>query len=113
VWHDDRLWCSGGARAGGRRTLAVEPRCTVTTEGALDLVVVEGTAQVVTDGRTIQSFLRLLHHKYPGADDGSDLLEPGRNAFVEVRPRRAFGLAEDGTGASPTRWTWSAPAGET
>src|SRR5919204_655362 len=49
VWHDQTLWfsCSRGSRK--TRNLLNDPRCVITTENPRDPVVLDGTAQLVTD----------------------------------------------------------------
>src|SRR5437868_14690196 len=50
VWIDDALWfsCSPGSRKA--RNLAADPRCTATTDNALEPVILEGRAALAPEG---------------------------------------------------------------
>jgi len=68
-------------------------------------VVVEGTAEIVTDAASLERLLALENAKY-ATDYGIDVLDPERNATVRIRPRWAFGLDSADFTGSPTRWTF-------
>jgi hypothetical protein len=112
VWLDSRLWFSSGLRSRKARNLAVDPRCTVTTDDARDPIVLEGTAERVTDLDRIAGFLAAVNTKYD-TDMTADFLDPAVNGTFAVRPRWVFALREDDFSGSPTRWTFpeDAPAG--
>ena len=75
----------------------------LTTEDAIDPVVIEGVASIVTERDRIAWFLDALNTKY-GTHYGADLVDPTANATVRLEPETAFGLlGRDFTG-SPTRW---------
>jgi hypothetical protein len=103
VWHEGELWCSSGGRSRKVRNLKAEPRCTVSTEDALNPVVVSGTTTIVVDRSEIATFLALSNEKYK-VDYGLDFLDPAVNATVRLRPEWAFGLRHDDFSGSPTRW---------
>jgi PPOX class probable F420-dependent enzyme len=106
VWDDDALWFSSGGRSRKARNLAHDPRVVVTTEDASDPVVIEGSAEVITDSAAIARFLALSNAKYD-VDYQLDFLDPAVNATIAVRPRRAFGLLQADFSGSPTRWTFN------
>ena len=109
VWHQRSLWFSSSRGSRKARNLAADPRCVVTTEDAAEPVVVEGVAEVVTDGDALERLLALENAKY-ATDYTMELLDPAVNATVRVRPRWAFGLlGRDFTG-SPTRWVFEPDA---
>lgn len=103
VWHEDALWFSSSGRSRKARNLLADPRCTMTTDNALEPVVVEGVAAVVDDLDVIASFLDRMNDKY-STNYGLDFLDPAVNATFRVRPTWAFGLSENDFIGSPTRW---------
>ncbi|MCW2914372.1 MAG: pyridoxamine 5-phosphate oxidase-related FMN-binding protein [Actinomycetia bacterium] len=106
VWDDDALWFSTSVRSRKARNLAHDPRVVITTEDALDPVVIEGRAEVITDSAAIARFLGLSNAKY-NVDYQLDFLDPAVNATIVVRPERAFGLLQSDFSGSPTRWMFS------
>lgn len=103
VWDDGAVWFSSGGRSRKVRNLAADPRCVVTCESAEDPVVVEGTAEIVTDRPALERFAELVNVKY-AADMTVEFLDPAVNATVRVRPDAAFGLLHADFNGSPTRW---------
>lgn len=106
VWHEGEVWFASGGRSSKARNLEADPRCVVTTDNALEPVVVEGVAAVERDLEVIAGFLERLNAKYT-TDYDLDFLDPDRNATYRVRPRWVFGLIEDDFTGSPTRWTFA------
>jgi PPOX class probable F420-dependent enzyme len=106
VWRDGGLWFSSSVGSRKIHNLRGEPRCTLTTEDARNPVVVEGTAEVVTDLAQIAGFLADSNAKY-GVDYGIDFLDPAVNATVRVTPVWAFALNERDFTGSPTRWRFA------
>ena len=89
------------------RNLRANPHCVLTTEDAMEPVVVEGAAEFVTDPDVIGAFLAGMNAKY-GTSYEIDFLDPERNATLPVTMSAVFALrTEDFTG-SPTRWTFGA-----
>jgi hypothetical protein len=105
VWHNGSFWFSSSGRSRKARNLAADPRCVVTTENAVEPVVVEGTAEVVTDPEALARMLALENAKYQ-TDYSIELLDPAVSATIRVWPRWAFGLAEADFTGSPTRWVF-------
>ena len=95
VWLDGRLWFSSSLRSRKARNLAVEPRCTLTTDDAADPVVLEGVAERITDRAAIGTFLDAVNAKYD-AGLSPDFLDPGGQrqlrrppgAGLRAEPRR-------------------------
>jgi PPOX class probable F420-dependent enzyme len=104
VWDAREFWFSSSRRARKVRNLLANPRCVVSTEGALNPVVVEGVAEVVTQVARLRRVLGLVNKKYR-TEYTMELMDPATNATVRVRPRWAFGLREGDFTGSPTRWT--------
>jgi hypothetical protein len=103
VWDGDTLWFSGGLHSRKVQNLLVDPRCSATTEDALNPLVIEGLAAKVDDDRIKQSFLNLTNAKYQ-TDYQLDFLDPATTAVFMVKPTWAFGLRHDDFAGSPTRW---------
>lgn len=108
VWFDGSLWFSSSVGSRKVRNLRANPHCVATTENADDPVVLEGTAEVITERDPIAAFLARSNDKYE-VDYGIDFLDPAVNATVRIRPRWAFALRHGDFTGSPTRWTF--PAG--
>jgi hypothetical protein len=103
VWLGGRLWFSSGLRSRKARNLAADQRCTITTDDARDPVVLEGTAEQVTERVALDGFLAAVNAKYAAALT-ADFLDPAVNGSYAVRPERAFALRGDDFAGSPTRW---------
>jgi hypothetical protein len=103
LWIDGAFWFSSSLGSRKVRNLAADPRCVVTTENAEEPVIVEGTAEVVTDPGALARMLALENAKY-ATDYSIELLDPAVNATIRVRPSWAFGLVEEDFTGSPTRW---------
>src|SRR6266487_2885480 len=59
VWDAGAFWFSSSRRSRKARNLDFYPRCVVTTENAVEPVVVEGLAEVVTDPAALARMLAL------------------------------------------------------
>jgi hypothetical protein len=105
VWDGDALWWSSSLGSSKARNLAADPRCTIATDNAWEPVVVEGTAEVVTDHDALVRFIALENEKYE-TDFGVEFLDPSANATFRVSPSWAFSLTEDDFEGSPTRWVF-------
>lgn len=104
LWHEGAFWFSSSKGSRKARNLAADPRCVVTTEDAADPVVMEGSAELVTEAEALATMLALVNAKYD-TNYTIDLLDPDVNSVYRVRPRWAFGLRHDDFTGSPTRWT--------
>jgi nitroimidazol reductase NimA-like FMN-containing flavoprotein (pyridoxamine 5'-phosphate oxidase superfamily) len=112
VWHDGSFWFSSSCGSRKARNLIEDGRCVVTTEDALDPVVLEGTAELITGMDQLQTLLRLENEKY-ATSYGIEMLDPAHNCTFRVRPTWGFGLKQDDFTGSPTRWRFeSAPSTE-
>jgi hypothetical protein len=105
VWDNRAFWFSSAVASRKARNLSQDERCTVSTENAVEPVVVEGSAGIVTDPDAIHRFVTLINSKYE-TDLGPDFLDPTVNATIRVEPSRAFALIEEDFEGSPTRWTF-------
>jgi PPOX class probable F420-dependent enzyme len=101
VWRDGAVWFSCGPTSRKARNLGNEPRCTVTTNDAVEPVVVEGRAERRPDRAEAETFARGVSDKYGTEYDPEFFV---RNALFRVEPETAFGLVESDFNGSPTRW---------
>lgn len=104
AWLDDGLWFSTGSVA--RHNLPRNPEITAHLDDGDRPVIVEGTAQAVTDVAALTRFVDAYNPKYDWdvtVRDGevADGSGAGGPAF-RIRPRLVFGWESDMR--SPTRW---------
>ena len=102
AWDGEALWFSSGRRSRKVRNLAADPRCVVTTDDPKDPVVVEGSAELVSDRETIERVAGVMSAKY--GNISADFL--AEHALIRVRPTWAFGITHDDFSGSPTRWAF-------
>jgi PPOX class probable F420-dependent enzyme len=96
------LWFSTSPTSRKARNLTADARCALTTDDALEPVVVEGTARLETDPTAIAEFTRRVNVKYE-VDYSASFFE--ENSAYAVRPSWVFALDEDDFTGTPTRWT--------
>lgn len=101
AWIDDALWfsCSPGSRKA--RNLAGNARCTLTTDNALEPVIVEGRAVLAMAG--VSDFTATTNEKYDATNTVEFFAE---NHLYRVAPETVFGLIEGDFPGSPTRWSF-------
>jgi nitroimidazol reductase NimA-like FMN-containing flavoprotein (pyridoxamine 5'-phosphate oxidase superfamily) len=109
IWMDSAFYFSTGDQSRKARNLVADARCSVTTEidpprrpkkGQIkDALIIEGTAEKLTDQRLIRKFAKLYGAKY--AWDMEGFKEP----VYRVRPKTVFGFTTEFT-ESATRWTF-------
>jgi hypothetical protein len=104
AWIDDAVWFSSGPKSRRARNLQRDPRCTITTDNALEPAVVEGTAQRVDDRNAAEAFCAAANAKYGESMTVEFVLE---NALFRVPPAVAYGLTEADFTGTPTKWEWS------
>lgn len=103
MWHEGAFWFSSSKASRKAKNLGANHRCVVATEDALNPVVVEGVAELLTTAQDLEKLLALENEKYD-TDYKIDMLDPALNSCFRVRPRWAFGLKEGDFTGSPTRW---------
>jgi hypothetical protein len=104
VWLDDVFYFDTGSRIG--LNLVSNPEVAVHLESAREVIIVEGTAERLTDDVQAQRFLDAYNPKY-----NLDATAPPGALFV-VHPRVAFAWINDATGldqgalfgSTGTRW---------
>lgn len=110
VWLDGALWFSCGLASRKAHNLAADARCTLTTDDAVDPVVVQGAASQVVDAPGIGAFARALNAKYGTSYDHS-FFDPEVNGSYRVALTWAFALVQDDFTGSPTRWVFPVTEG--
>jgi len=105
IWSDGALWASSALGSRKARNLTRDGRCSITTDDALEPVVVDGHAEVVQDAALIGAFLEAMNGKY-GSSYEPSFLDPGVNATFRITPEVVIGLTEEDFVGSPTRWTF-------
>lgn len=106
VWDDTALWFSSSLRSRKVRNIQAGSAVSVCTEDPRAPVVLEGSAEIVTERPSLQRFIDAMNAKY-GTGYTVDFLDPEQNASVRVGPVRAFGLTEEDFEGSPTRWDFT------
>ncbi|MBI2912589.1 MAG: pyridoxamine 5'-phosphate oxidase family protein [Chloroflexi bacterium] len=98
VWLEGALYFSTARTSRKARNLARNPRCVVTTEGADEAVILEGTAEVIDDPSALKPVWAAYQKKYEWDLEGESMFA--------VRPSVAFGFIEsvDESSGNPTRW---------
>jgi Pyridoxamine 5'-phosphate oxidase len=104
VWLDGALWFSSAPMSRKARNLDHDPRCVLTTDDALEPVVLEGVAAAVDDRPLAEVFTAAANAKYE-TDYEVDFYV--KNALFRVEPTWVFALAEERFDTSPTRWRFS------
>jgi general stress protein 26 len=105
LWHDESFWFSSSRGSRKSRNLSADPRCVVATEDAMEPVIIEGIAELVTESGALEAMLALENAKYE-TNYGIELLDPEVNSAFRVRPTWGFGLSEEDFTGSPTRWSF-------
>ena len=103
VWADGSLWFSCSPTSRKARNLERDPRCTATTDDALEPVIVEGRVERVTDESAIEAYTSWSNAKYE-VDYASAFY--AENWLARLRPSWVFALVEADFATSPTRWTF-------
>ncbi len=105
MWEGGALWFTSSGRSRKVKNLRADRRCVVATQDTADPVVMEGTAEIVTDAAALARTIELMNAKY-STKHTVDFLDPAVNATVRVVPRTAFALLHADFSGSPTRWTF-------
>lgn len=106
VWEDGSLWFSSSNSSRKARNLERDPRCVLTTDDALEPVVVEGVAERVPDLEDIATFAGWVNQKYETTIP-AEFYDPAVNSCYRVRLSWVFALTEDDFTGSPTRWVFT------
>jgi hypothetical protein len=105
VWIEQSAWFSGSLQSRKTRNLAENPNAVITTDNALQPVVVQGVVERITHDSLIASFTQWVNEKYETDYPVSFFSD---NACFRLHPVWAFSLDEDDFTGSPTRWIFDA-----
>jgi hypothetical protein len=112
AWFDSCLWFSTDQTSRKARNLERDPRCVVTTDNALEPVILEGVAGLIADRSEIEVFVSVIRGKY-SAEWLEDVYTVdffdgnlGGGATYRISPGSVFALKESDFTTSPTRWTF-------
>jgi general stress protein 26 len=100
LWWDGAYYFSSDPTSRKARNLAANAAVVVHLESGDDVVVLEGTAERVTDLAILTEFVDRYDAKYAFRPDTSD----PEFAFYRVRPRVALAWREADFPTSATRW---------
>jgi nitroimidazol reductase NimA-like FMN-containing flavoprotein (pyridoxamine 5'-phosphate oxidase superfamily) len=111
VWLDDIFYFSTGSLA--EQNLATNPAITVHLESGSEVVIIEGTAEPISDAALVERVVTLYNQKYHWDVDPKHLPGP----FYAMRPLVAFGWLSDASGldrgaafhGTATRWRFGRP----
>ncbi len=106
VWFDEAVWFSSSLGSRKARNLAADARCALTTDQPRQPVVLEGTAERITDLDRVAGFAAALNTKY-GTDYGADFYDPAVNGTYRVGPTVVIALDDDDFTGTPTRWRFN------
>src|SRR5258708_12344383 len=93
LWHENAFLFSSSKRSRKAKNLGENPRCVVATEDALNPVVVEGVAALLTKTDDLELLLPLENAKYE-TDYKIDILDPPVNPCLPLRPPSVSALKE-------------------
>ena len=117
VWLDDRpgFYFSCARTAYKARNLATNQHVVVAGDSTVEVISLEGRAEIVSDESELSAMIDAWIAKYGdelGPADAEDLEKMRefmtQNAVYAVRPSKAFGVIErpDDFGPRATRWRW-------
>ena len=104
VWHERCAWFSASFQSRKTRNLEATPRAVMTTDNALQPVVVDGEVERVDAPTLLEQFTGLVNAKYDTDYPVSFFTE---NACFRLSPQWVFSLDEADFVGTPTRWVFN------
>lgn len=106
IWWQDAFWFSTGLRTRKAKNLSANRRCVVATEKSDEAVILEGSAEEISDRAIWKQLIEVYNRKYGG--DVGPLLEGSGSTIFRVKPQVVFAQDEhaDNFAESVTRWTF-------
>src|ERR1700757_3899550 len=106
IWWQDAFWFSTGPRTRKAKNPSAQARCVIGTEKADEAVILEGSAQKITDRSIWKQLAEVYDRKYGG--ELAPLLESSRGCIFRVAPHTAFGQDEHAENfvEAATRWSF-------
>jgi general stress protein 26 len=99
IWFDSAFYFSTGRQTRKAGNLASNPNCVVLNEDPEQAVIVEGTAEEITDSKRIQELGKPYYRKYKPWK-----LDPEMGGIYVVRPKVIFAQYEKKFAPTATRW---------
>ena len=107
IWWEDAFWFSTGPRTRKAKNISAQAHCVIGTEKADEAVILEGTAQEISDRTQWKQIAERYDRKYGG--NVLPLLESSGGSVYRVKPQIAFGQDEHAANfaESATRWKFA------
>jgi len=107
IWWQDAFWFSTGPRTRKAKNIAAHPYVVIATEQADEAVILEGTAEEISDRSTWKQLAQVYNKKYGG--DVEPILMASDGCVFRVQPQVAFGQDEhaENFADAVTRWNFS------
>lgn len=104
VWWEDAFWFSTGPNTRKAKNIKAQNRCSIATDRADEAVILEGTAEEISDRAAWKRLAAVYNSKY-GGDVEPLLLSSGGNVY-RVVPHTVFAQDEHAANfaESVTRW---------
>ena len=104
IWWQDAFWFSTGPRTRKAKNIAALPQVVVGTEDADEAIILEGTAEEITDRSVWKQLAKIYNAKYGG--DIEPMLMASDGCVFRVQPQVAFAQDEhaENFADAVTRW---------
>ena len=104
IWWQDAFWFSTGPRTRKAKNIAALPNIVIGTEDADEAIILEGTAEEITDRSVWKQLAKIYNAKYGG--DVEPLLMASDGCIFRVQPQVAFAQDEhaENFADAVTRW---------
>lgn len=104
IWWQDAFWFSTGPRTRKAKNIAALPNIVIGTENADEAIILEGTAEEITDRSVWKQLAKIYNAKYGG--DVEPLLMASDGCVFRVQPQVAFAQDEhaENFADAVTRW---------
>ncbi len=104
IWWRNAFWFSTGPRTRKAKNIAAVPHVVIGTEDADEAVILEGTAEEITDRSVWKQLAKIYNAKYGG--DVEPLLMSSDGCVFRVQPQVAFAQDEhaENFADAVTRW---------
>lgn len=102
IWHDGALYFSTDGASRKAKNLSANPVVSAHLESGDDAVMLEGTAERVTDGDLLDTLSQVYNAKYPGFVQ--DFRNQKDALVLVIRARKALAWQESDFPNTATRW---------
>ena len=104
IWWQNAFWFSTGPRTRKAKNIAALPQVVIGTEDAEEAIILEGTAEEITDRSVWKQLAKIYNAKYGG--DVEPMLMASDGCVFRVQPQVAFAQDEhaENFADAVTRW---------